>query len=42
MCVVIRWVDEVYDIYEDAIGLMQVPKTDADTLKMYWFVAFYH
>ena len=31
-CVVIRWVEEVCDIYEDPIGLMQVPKTDADTL----------
>lgn len=32
MCVVIRWVDEDYEIYEDPIGLIQVPKTDADTL----------
>ena len=26
MCVVIRWVDDDYEIYEDPIGLMQVPK----------------
>ncbi len=32
MCVVIRWVDEEYEIYEDSIGLIQVPKTDANTL----------
>ena len=32
MCVVIRCVSEIYEIYEDPIGLMQVSKTDADTL----------
>ena len=32
MCVVIRWVDEAYDIYEDPIGLLQVPRTDSGTL----------
>ena len=32
MCVAIRWVDEDYEIYEHSIGLMQVPKTDANTL----------
>ena len=32
MCIVIRWVDEAYDIYEDPIGLLQVPKTDSNTL----------
>jgi len=32
MCVVIRWVDEAYEIYKDLIGLMQVPRTDSDTL----------
>ena len=32
MCVVIRWVDEAYDIYEDPIVLLQVPRTDSDTL----------
>lgn len=32
MCVVIRWVDDDYEIYEDPIGLMQVPKMDAETL----------
>ena len=32
LCVVIRWVDEEYEIYEDPIGLVQVPKTDANTL----------
>ena len=32
MCAVIRWVDEAYDIYEDPIGLLQVPRTDSDTL----------
>ena len=31
LCVVIRWVEE-YEIYEDLIGLVQVPKTDANTL----------
>ena len=30
--VVIRWVDQDYDIYEDRIGLIQVPKTDVKTL----------
>lgn len=32
MSVVIRWVDEVYEINEEPIGLVQVPKTDAETL----------
>ena len=32
MCVVIRWVDDNYEINEDPIGLIQVPKTDANTL----------
>ena len=32
MCVVIRWVNEEYEIYEDPMGLVQVPKTDANTL----------
>ena len=26
------WVDDNYEIYEDPIGLIQVPKTDANTL----------
>ena len=30
--VVIRWVDEAYDVYEDLIGLSQAPKTDSNTL----------
>ena len=32
MCVVIRWVDDMYEINEDPIGLIQLPKTDANTL----------
>ena len=32
MCICIRWVDNNYEIYEDPIGLVQVPKTDGETL----------
>ena len=32
MCVAIRWADYNYEIHEDPIGLIQVPKTDAETL----------
>ena len=32
MYVVIRWVHNMYEIYEDPIGLIQVPKIDANTL----------
>lgn len=32
MCVAIRWVDNNYEVHEDPIGLVQVPKTDAETL----------
>ena len=32
MSVVIRWVDQDYDLHEDPIGLIQVPKTDSETL----------
>ena len=32
MCIAIRWVDNNYEIHEDPIGLVQVPKTDAETL----------
>ena len=32
MCICIRWVDDSYEVYEDPIGLLKVPKTDAETL----------
>lgn len=32
MCVSIRWVNADYEILEDPIGLMQVPKTDSGAL----------
>ena len=32
MCVVIRWVDESYEIFEDPIGLLQASRTDSNTL----------
>ncbi|XP_062511832.1 zinc finger MYM-type protein 1-like [Corticium candelabrum] len=32
MCVAIRWVNDDYDILEEPVGLMEVPKTDAETL----------
>ena len=34
LCISIRWVCSDYTIYKDVIGLMQAPKTDAETLKM--------
>ena len=34
MCVAIRWTDKEYSIFEDPIGLLHVPKTDADTLTL--------
>ena len=30
----IRWVSSNYEIHEDCIGMIQVPKTDAETLSM--------
>ena len=30
--IVIRWVDNAFDIHEDPIELINVPKTDAETL----------
>ena len=32
MCMVNRWLDNMYDINEDPIGLIQLPKTGANTL----------
>ena len=32
MCICIRWVDDSYEVYEDPIGLVRVPKIDAETL----------
>lgn len=32
MCIVVRWVDSSYDIYETPLGLIQVPNTKALTL----------
>ena len=32
MCVCIRWVDNEYEVNEDPIGMVKVPKTDAQTL----------
>ena len=32
MYICIRWVDDNYEVYEDPIGLVKVPKTDAETL----------
>lgn len=32
MCIVIRWSNRDYSIFEEPIGLVHVPKTDADTL----------
>lgn len=36
MCITIRWVDEEYTIFEEPIiiGLVQLPKTDANTLTL--------
>ena len=30
MCVAIRWTDTEYSTFEEPIGLVHVPKTDAD------------
>lgn len=32
LCVCIRWIDNSYEVFEDPIGLVKVPKTDAETL----------
>ena len=32
MSIVIRWVDESYEVFEEPLGLIQVPKTDSSTL----------
>ena len=32
MCICIRWVDNDYEVYEDPIGLVQLPKTDSQTI----------
>ncbi len=32
MCIAIRWVDSSYEVYETAIGLIQLPNTKALTL----------
>ena len=32
MSIVIRWVDESYEIFEEPLGLIQVPRTDSQTL----------
>ena len=32
MCVVIRWINDDHDILEEPVGLMEVPKADAETL----------
>ena len=32
MCICIRWVDKNFEIYEDAVELINVPKTDAGTV----------
>ena len=34
LCISIRWVSSNYEIHEDPIGMIQVPKTDAETLSM--------
>ena len=32
LCICIRWVDNSYEVSEDPIGLVKVPKTDSETL----------
>ena len=32
MCVCVWWVNDQYEVSEDVLGLMQVPKTDSATL----------
>ena len=32
LCIVIRWLNENYEIFEEPLGLIQVPKTDSVTL----------
>ncbi len=32
LCISLRWVDEMFDIHEDALELVQLPKTDAETI----------
>ena len=32
LCICIRWVDNSYELSEDPIGLVKVPKTDSETL----------
>ena len=32
LCITIRWVDDAFDIHEDPVELIDVPKTDSDTL----------
>ena len=34
VCVSVRWIDDSLDIYEDALELINVPKTDSATLTM--------
>ena len=33
LCITIRWVDSEFQIYKTPVELIQVPKTDAETLK---------
>lgn len=32
LCITIRWVDDAFDIHEDPVELIDIPKTDSDTL----------
>ena len=32
LCICIRWVDQHFDIHEDFIGLVQLDRTDADSI----------
>ncbi len=32
LCISLRWVDEMFDIHEDALELVELPKTHAETI----------
>lgn len=32
LCITIRWVDDAFNIHEDPVELIDVPKTDSNTL----------
>ena len=32
LCITIQWVDDAFDIHEDPVELIDVPKTDSDNL----------